>query len=307
MKAKAFYFIGAIFLILMIGYFFKAEVFKQRINSQDNKLQVSASFYPTYYFASQIGGDKVTVRNITPAGAEPHDYDLTTGDIAKIEDGRMLILNGSFEPWGDKIMGNLKGTNVKVVVVGEGLLTGELAENGETIKDPHVWLDPQLAKKETEKITEGFVAVDRANASYYETNQKELLSKLDQIDHDFKKGLESCKKRDIVTSHAAFAYLAQRYGLIQVAISGLSPDEEPSAQQLAFTANFARENDVKYIFFESLLSPKLSDTIASEVGAKTLVLDTLEGLSDDDISSGKNYFSVMQDNLSNLKFALECN
>lgn len=288
---------GVVF-IAILSYLINIGTFKRsRNNSQNNKkLQVSASFYPLYFFSSQIGGDKSTVHNITPAGAEPHDYDPSTQDIANIEKGNMLVLNGGVEAWGDKIKDNLKGTNVKVVVAGDG----------ETMKDPHVWLNPDLARQEVEKITEGYIAIDPTNANYYKNNQSNLDKKLDELDAKYKAGLVNCQSRDIITSHAAFAYLAQRYGLSQVAISGLSPDEEPSSQQLAGVASFAKKNNVKYIFFESLVSPKLSETIANEVGARTMVLDPIEGISDDDIKQGKNYFTVMEDNLKNLQTALLC-
>lgn len=270
------------------------------------KLSVSTSFYPLYFFSSQIGGEKAVVTNITPAGSEPHDYDPTTRDIARITDGDMLVLNGSVEAWGNKIQENLKGTSVTTVTAGKGLLTKQLNENGEKMSDPHVWLDPTLAKKEVTAITKGFIAIDPTNSSYYEANQKELEQKLDTLDQSYTTGLASCKSRTIITSHAAFAYLADRYNLTQVAIAGLSPDEEPSSQQIAQVADFAKKNTIKYIFFESLVSPKLSETIASEIGAKTLVLDPLEGISDDDIKQGKNYFTVMADNLKNLQIALQC-
>ncbi|HZE86842.1 MAG TPA: zinc ABC transporter substrate-binding protein [Methylomirabilota bacterium] len=273
---------------------------------KNGKLEVTASFYPLYFFVTQIGGDKVEVKNMTPAAAEPHDYDPTTQDIARIEKSNMLILNGGVEAWGDKIKDNLKGTNVTIVTAGEGLLTRKLIEEDKTAKDPHVWLDPQLAKKEVTKITEGFVKADPTNTSYYQTNEKNLDAKLDQLDTKYKQGLAACQQKDIITSHAAFGYLGQRYGLNQVAIAGLSPDEEPSTQQLTNVASFAKEHNIKYIFFESLVSPKLSDTIATEIGAKTLVLDPLEGISDDDMKQGKNYFTVMENNLKNLQQALAC-
>jgi zinc transport system substrate-binding protein len=186
------------------------------------------------------------------------------------------------------------------------LLSKQLTEKGQTMKDPHVWLNPQLAKNEVRRITDGYISIDPTNTMFYQENEKALDDKLDQLDSEYKEGLANCQNKDIITSHAAFAYLAEQYGLNQVAISGLSPDEEPSAQQLADVANFARKNNVRYIFFESLVSPKLSETIASEIGAKTMVLDPIEGLSDDDIKQGKNYFTVMEDNLKNLQTALQC-
>ena len=298
-KNKWFFVVLGVIFVAILSYILNVGIFKHSVNNStlNKNLQVSASFYPLYFFSSQIGGNKATVRNITPAGAEPHDYDPTTQDIANIEKGDMLVLNGGVEAWGDKIKDNLVGTNVKVVVVGE---------EGKMMKDPHIWLNPELAKKEVEKITEGYISIDPANTNFYKKNKTTLDKKLDQLDSEYKAGLTNCQSKDIITSHAAFAYLAQRYGLNQVAISELSPDEEPSAQQLTDIVNYAKKNNVKYIFFESLVSPKLSETIANEIGASTLVLDPLEGISDDGIKQGKNYFTVMENNLKNLQTALSC-
>jgi zinc transport system substrate-binding protein len=268
---------------------------------------VVASFYPLYFFASQIGGDKAEVTNITPAGAEPHDYEPSTQDIVHIEKASILILNGGqLEAWGDKVKEDLKGKYVEVVTAADGLANQEVQEEGELIKDPHVWLDPVLAKKEIQTIAQAFIKVDPANTDFYEANEKSLESKLDLLDQSFKVGLQSCQQKNIVTSHAAFGYIASRYGLKQVSISGLSPDQEPSPKQLADVAQFAKANNVKYIFFETLISPKLSETIAKEVGAKTIVFNPLEGLTSDEQSAGKDYLSIQQDNLASLRVALEC-
>lgn len=301
-----------ILLVLVLGGIFFFNYFVSNKNNPNNenknnsKIQVIASFYPLYFFAKVIGGDRVDVKNITPAGVEPHDYEPTTQDIAHIEKGDMLILNGSVEGWGDKIRDNLQGTDVKIVTAGEGLLKKEITEGGGKIKDPHIWLAPNLAKIEIAKITAGFTAIDPDNSNFYRYNEKKLDNALDTLDTVFKKGLQDCQTKDIITSHAAFAYLAEEYGLNQVSIAGLSPDEEPSAQKLADIAQFVKKNNIKYIFFENLISPKSSETIADEVGAKTLVLDPIEGISDDNISAGKNYFTIMVDNLKNLRIALGC-
>ena len=159
---------------------------------------------------------------------------------------------------------------------------------------------------EVKTILNGFIKVDPKNKSYYYNNTNKLLSRLDGLDKEYKQGLINCNQKDIITSHAAFGYMAKTYGLNQVPISGLSPDAEPSSQQLAEITKFAKDHYLKYIFFESLVSPKLSETIANEVGAKTLVLDPIEGVSKVDIKSGKNYFTIMADNLKNLRIALEC-
>jgi zinc transport system substrate-binding protein len=273
-----------------------------------SKIQVVASFYPLYFFSSQIGGDKALVTNIVPAGAEPHDYEPTAQDMAKMESSKLIVLNGGgLEAWSDDMKKNIDTKNTAIITAGEGLTTQQVTEDGETGTDPHVWLDPPLAEKMVDKITQGFQQVDPANKDYYQANANALKAKLSDLDLAYKQGLSSCKEKNIITSHAAFGYLAMTYGLNQVSIAGLSPDAEPSPSQLADIVKFAKDNNVKYIFFESLVSPKLSQTIATEIGAKTLVLNPIEGLSDEELAQGKNYLTVMQDNLTNLQTALQCN
>ncbi len=296
----------AIILLGTISIYFLGRGNSNRTQTTLSKVKVTTSFYPLYYFTSQIGGDKIDIVNITPAGAEPHDYDPSTKDIAKIEKSDLLVLNGGVEGWGDKIQNNLKGSKTEIVVAGKNLLTQSLVEEGKTQTDPHVWLDPVRAKEEIHEITQALITVDPKDSLYFKANEEKLHKQLDDLDKSFKSGLLNCSHKDIVTSHAAFGYLASRYGLTQVPIAGLSPDQEPSSKQLAEVSDFAKRNNIKYIFFESLVSPKLSETIAREVGAKTLVLDPIEGVSDDDLKSGKNYYNIMQDNLKNLQIALEC-
>ncbi len=281
----------------------------QKINLPpiDNKPMVTASFYPLYFFASQIAGDKADVYNITPAGAEPHDYEPSTQDLARMENSKLLILNGGkLEPWGDKIKDDLQRKNTLILAVGNDLANQQVQEEGVQIQDPHIWLDPPLAKREVQNIAQGFVQIDPINKDTYQNNAQNLEKKLDDLDAEYQQGLANCQSKDIITSHAAFGYLARDYNLNQVPISGLSPDAEPSAQKLAEVADFAKTNKVRYIFFESLVSPKLSQTIAQEIGAQTLVLNPIEGLSDAEIATGKNYFTEMNSNLINLRTALQC-
>ncbi len=272
-----------------------------------SKILVTASFYPPYFFASQIGGEKIDAITITPAGSEPHDYEPTPQDIVRIEASKLLILNGGVEAWAQKIKDILKGMSTKVVDAADGLFSLTLTEGGATVTDPHVWLDPVLAQKEVATILTSLIETDPTNAAYYQKNGTDLTNNLKQLDSDYRSGLAHCRKKDIVTSHAAFGYLAKEYGLNQVAIAGLSPDQEPSPKDLVGVANLAKKNGIKYIFFEALISPKLSQTIAGEIGAQTLVLDPIEGISDDGLKQGKNYLTIMRDNLANLKIALECN
>lgn len=301
--------IGALVLIILgmgIYAFRHRAQSTQQTTQSPNKLHIVTSFYPMAFFAQQITGDKADITNVTPAGAEPHDYEPSTQDIAKMEQANLIILNGNVEPWGDKVKANLKNSSVRIITAGEGLATRTLTENGTTTADPHVWLDPVLATQEVQKISDTIISIDSNNSEFYKANTAVVLQKLHQLDTAYKTGLSSCQNKDIITSHAAFGYLAQQYGLNQLAIAGLSPDEEPSAQTLITISNFVHDHNVKYIFFESLVSPKLSQTIANEMHAQTLELNPLEGLTANEVQQGKDYFSVMQSNLHNLQLALAC-
>lgn len=273
----------------------------------DSRLTVTTSFYPLYYFSARIVGDKGTVLNITPAGAEPHDYEPTAQDIAQIEKSDILVLTGTnFEPWGKKIMNAIDPEKTSTIEAEKELATGTIVENGASTIDPHVWLSPRLTLNIIDKIAEGFMSNDPENASYYEENARILREEMAMLDAEYAKRLENCKNRNIITSHAAFGYLASSYNLTQTSITGISPDAEPSPKELAAIAQFAKDHNVQYIFFEKLASPKLAETIADEVGAKTLALDPLEGLGENDISSGKNYITEMKRNLETLTQALQC-
>ena len=299
-------FVVVVSYMLPVGLCRRSAAWAENASTPPRKLHVAASFYPLYYFARIVADERAEVRNITPAGAEPHDYEPTARDVARLEKSDLLILNGGLEAWGDKIEAGLREKRVTIVIAGEGLLTRRVAEKGKTAQDPHVWLSPPLAKREVERIVDGFKKVDPNHSSLYEERARGLEAQLDQLDRAYKVRLARCRLRDIVTSHAAFAYLAEAYGLRQIAVAGLSPDAEPSPRKVAEIAKFAKAEGLKYIFFERLVSPRLSETLASEIGAKTLVLDPIEGLSDEEIRRGKTYFTVMEENLTNLERALEC-
>ncbi|WP_426332826.1 metal ABC transporter substrate-binding protein [Paenibacillus silvae] len=170
--------------------------------------------------------------------------------------------------------------------------------------DPHVWLSPALAIKEVRNIEAGLAKAAPQHADQFKQNADAYVAKLEALDQDFKAAVKDSKRKDFITQHAAFAYLAQEYGLQQVPIAGLSPEQEPSAAQMASVIDFAKEHKVKTIFFETLVSSKVSDTIAQEVGAKTAVLNPIEGLTEDEVEAGKDYISVMRENLEALKLAL---
>jgi zinc transport system substrate-binding protein len=301
-----YYFIIALILSGLVFLGFKRWQNLQVENSSD-KIQVVASFYPLYFFAAQIGGEKAEVTNITPSGTEPHDYELTAKDLTLIENSRLLILNGAgLEGWGENIKQNINPQKTELIVAGEKIATQKITENGQASTDPHFWLSPVLAQELADRITEGYLQADAINREYYLINAENLKEKLRDLDNDYRQGLADCAEKNFITAHAAFGYLASTYGLKQVAIAGLSPEAEPSLQQLAKIVEFAKDNKVKYIFFERLVNPDLAKIIAAEVGAETLVLNPLEELSTDEISAGQNYFTEMQSNLNNLRTALQC-
>lgn len=266
------------------------------------KINVVTTFYPLYEFSKSIGGEKADVSVLVPAGAEPHDWEPGPQDIIKIESAQIFVYNGAgLEPYVDKILTNTESQKLIVVDSSEGI---ELIKEGDT-PDPHIWLDPVLAKHQVDAIEKAFIKADPKNSDYYSTNAQALKQDLDTLDANVSKELAPAKKKVFITSHAAFAYFAKRYGLTQIAIAGLSPDIEPSPAKIAEIVKIAKANKVKYIFFEALVSPKLSETIAKEVGAQTLVLNPIEGLSDGQIKQGENYFNLMRENVKNLKLALE--
>ncbi|MBI4318303.1 MAG: zinc ABC transporter substrate-binding protein [Chloroflexi bacterium] len=318
----------AIIAILIYG----VGAFRDRLGTTagGTSLQVTASFYPLAEFAKQVGKEKVQVRNLTPPGAEPHDFDPSPRDLVDLQRSQVFIYNGAgFEPWVDKVLTDLPRGGPVVVDSSEGMRLLESGEDEGDNKhglaqapihsvpsdvsgqagaafDPHFWLDPVLAKQQVDNIKEGLIKADPTNDASYKANASAYKAKLDELDGQFRQGLSSCKRRDVIASHDAFQYLARRYSLNVVAISGLSPDDEPSPRRLAEIVEFARANSVKYIFFETLVSPRLADTIAREVGAKTLVFNSIEGLTSEEQAAGKDYLSVQRENLANLRIALEC-
>jgi zinc transport system substrate-binding protein len=172
--------------------------------------------------------------------------------------------------------------------------------------DPHVWLDPVLAKGQVERVRDGLSQADPANGAAYAENARAYMAKLDGLNDQFENGLRDCARRDVVVSHAAFAYLTSRYRLTMVPVMGVAPESEPSPAELASLVRLAKRRKVKYIFFETLVNAKLAETLAREVGAQTLVLNPVEGLTKEEAGAGKSYLSLMEDNLRNLRTALEC-
>lgn len=278
-----------------------------------NRVSVAASFYPIEYIARRIGGDLTDVYNPVPPGAEPHDLELTPRTIERIQNSKVfLYLGHGFQPSIDRAIDTVTGpaTVSKDVSEGVDLLPAVEHEEDAPVEgealDPHIWLDPVRAEKMVINSEQAIAQADPANKAVYSANAEKLRGELSALDAEFKQGLANCARKEFVTSHAAFAYIAESYGLEQVPVSGLSPEAEPSPAKLKEIIAFAREHDAKYIFFETLVDPSVAELIASEVGAQTLVLNPIEGLTTDQQNEGSDYFTLMRQNLANLKLALDC-
>lgn len=277
-------------------------------NSKDSKLHIATTFYPMYEFTKNITKDKAQVDLLIPANVEPHDWDPSPKDIEKIQKSDLLIYNSpELETWAPDLQKSIN--NVKFVNASKGisLIKGskeeEEGDKGSHL-DPHVWLDPVLAQKEVENITKAIVAKDPEHKAYYEKNSQQYIQQLKQLDHLYRTTLENAPKKEFITQHTAFSYLAKEYGLKQVPISGLTPEQEPSPARLAELKKFAQKHQVKIIYFEEIASPKVAQTLANEVGAKTEVLSPLEGLTKEEQDKGLNYVKIMKRNLDSLKKSL---
>lgn len=263
--------------------------------ASEQKLRITASFYPLAEFSRQIGGEKVRVSTVTPAGVEPHDFEPSPRDVVAIQKADVFVYSGTgFEPWAQKLLSDLKGGASLNASAGIELKAG----------DGHYYLDPIFAQKAVDNIARKLAQADPPNREFYETNAAAYKEKLTVVDREYKEALANPPKRIVITSHAAFTYLADRYGFRQVAIAGLA-EEEPSPKHLAEVAELAKENGVRYVFLETLASPRLAKTIADEVGADTLVLNPLEGLTAEEEKAGKDFIGVMRENLRSLRKGLE--
>jgi len=258
------------------------------------KNEIVAAFYPLAFAAGQIAVGSASVRNLTPAGAEPHDLELTPSDVRAVHDAPLVVyLGDGFMPGLETAVEQRWGRSVDVLAE----LRHEDGYAGGTPGDPHVWLDPVRYAEMVRLI--GAALGKEASAG-------RLAARIEELGGEYRRGLAHCARRQIVTSHAAFGYLAARYGLEQVPLEGLTPEAEPSARDIARLVGVVRSSGATTVFFETLLSAKLAETVAREADVKTAVLDPLEGISDGDIARGADYFTVMRANLATLREALGC-
>jgi zinc transport system substrate-binding protein len=256
------------------------------------KQTVVAAFYPLAFAAEKLGGTKVDVQNLTPPGAEPHDIELTPGDVARIQKADIVLyLSHGFQPAVEQAVSGAGGRRLDVLA-GLPLRSGVGDE-----ADPHVWLDPVLFARIVRRIGSALGHPARVTA---------LARRLLALDHEYRSRLADCTRRGFVTSHAAFGYLAARYRLHQIPITGIDPESEPGPRRLRSLIEIVRREHVTTVFFERLVSPRLAETVARDAGAKAAVLDPIEGLTPSEQDRGDDYFSLMRQNLGQLESALGC-
>jgi zinc transport system substrate-binding protein len=268
-------------------------------SSSADGLSVAASFYPLQYVAERVGGDTVDVTNLTKPGAEPHDLELAPQDVAALAEADLALYLRGFQPAVDDAVAGASTASLDVADAANLSLT-----SSDGAVDPHFWLDPMRLADVGDAVADRLSDLDPDRAETYAQNADSLRSDLSDLDQRLADGLASCRSRLLVTSHTAFGYLADAYGLEQVGLTGLTPETEPTPSDLADLTDFVRDNDVQTIFYETLVSPDVAETVARATGARTAVLDPIEGLTD--ASSGDDYLSIMDDDLQALRQGLDC-
>jgi len=269
------------------------------IAQQSSKINVVASFFPIYEFAKQVGGDRVNIMTLIPAGVEPHDYEPTIQQLQEAENADVVFFNGlGFE---DSWIGRINNDNL---VDTSSLLN---LSQGSKTRNPHVWLDPVLAKAQVQQVENALIEIDPNNKLYYQNNAMNFTAELDGLDSEIKNVLQTCNKKDFVAFHDAFGYFANRYGLIQHSVQGISPEGEVLPQRIEQTIRLADDLGLNVIYAEELVDPRFAGVIAQEIpNGKVLVLSPLEGIEKEEMDTGIGYLDKMEQNISNLKVGLEC-
>jgi zinc transport system substrate-binding protein len=299
--ASVLLFVSFLILLVPLFYFFLLP----RLSNEgyeapeQGKLNIVTTTYPLYDFTKNVGGDVVSVTNATPSGVEPHDFEPTAKQVAFMEDADIFIMNGAgLDAWAEDIAVNVKANGGRVLTMSEAI--------DMKAEDPHIWLDPVRAEEMVREIEKVLIAADKENADSYGANSSAYQAKLSELDSAYRIDLSSCSLHDIIVAHDAFSYLGERYTINVHHILGVSPDEEPSAKDLSHLVDAAKNLGIKTIFFETLLSPKLSETIANDIGGKTAVLNPVEGLTEAQEEKGDDYLSLMRENKRELQKALLC-
>ncbi|MBO0446461.1 zinc ABC transporter substrate-binding protein [Enterococcus ureilyticus] len=315
------YIVGFLLMAAMFTLTACGQTKEQDNSGKSDTIKVVTTFYPMYDFAKNVVGDAGDVQLLIPAGTEPHDYEPSAKDIAKITDADVFVYNShELETWVKDVLENVDEKKVAVVEAAGSidLMAGaahdhdhdeEEADHEEHDHDheldPHVWLDPVLAQKEVEAIRDALVKKYPDKKETFEKNATAYIEKLKELDAEYKEAFTNAKNKTFVTQHAAFGYLAKQYGLTQESIAGISPDQEPSPSRLAELKNYIKEHNVSVIYFETSASSKVAETLASETGVELAVLNPLESITQKEQDQGEDYISVMKANLDALKKSIK--
>lgn len=281
-------------------------------NASSARLQIVVSFYPFEFLAQRVAGSHADVQSLTLPGAEPHGLELTTAQVAAVAQADLVIYQTGFQNTVDKAVTETRprhwidtATFLPLYAASATGTTDDVpASIGDPRVDPHTWLDPLNMVAITEHLRDALVTIDAAHASDYRAQAASLITDLRNLDSSFTNGLQTCQRQEFITSHSAFAYLARRYDLVQIGISGLDPNVEPTAARIREIHDLARQNHVTTIFFETLASDAVAKSVAGDLGLRTDVLDPVAGLTS--ASRGANYLEIMQANLAALRTANEC-
>lgn len=287
---------------------------KEEVNKYNDKIKVYATIFPVYDFAKNIGKDKIELNYIVPPSSEPHDYEISAKTIKDIQNADLLIKNGlGIDGFSDNIKSESDKLNILVASEGiekitykeEGHDEDQIEEEHEHGKyDPHVWLNINNAIKECENIKNEFIKIDSKNKGYYEENYNNYVKELKDLQEEYNANLKDIKNKTILVYHDAYGYLCKEYGINQISITGINPNQEPSMSKIAKLTNYAKDNNIKYILFDGLVNPKVSQTIANEAKIDTEILYSLDGITKDDFNNNEDYISLMERNLETLKIVL---
>ncbi|MBM3209153.1 zinc-binding protein [Candidatus Shapirobacteria bacterium] len=295
---KKILFLVGVIAIIGLGLYAALNI-APKTKTDSQKITIVTTLFPLYDFAKNIGQDRAEVSLLLPPGVEAHTFEPRPSDITRINNANIFVYTGEFmEPWAHDI---IEGADKKVKIV-------DASANIETRVDPHIWLDFDNAKVMAGNIAKTLSAIDPQNAEYYQNNLRSYQSKLAELDNSYKNALTSCQTKIIVYGgHYAFSYMGKRYGLAYESAYGISPDSEPSAQDLAGLIKQIKTKKIGYVFFEELVSPKVAQTLAKETGAGLLLLNPAHNLTKDEFEKNESFLSIMEKNLSNLKIGLFCN
>ena len=306
--------------ILAMSVFASGCSKKAESNVDNDKLTVYTTVFPVYDFVRNIGQDKVNLNYIIPPGVEPHDYEITPKVLKDIQNADLLIKNGlGIDNFVDKIESE---SDLKIVTASEGITPLTYSEEEEHDHDhdheeeisdehnhgeydPHVWLDIDLAIKECTNIKDALIESDEENKEYYEENYNNYIKELENLNTKYNKELKNITKNDIIVSHDAYGYLCEKYDINQISITGISANQEPSLSKISEISNYVKDNNIKYILFDGLVNPKVSQTIANDANVDTAILYSIDGLTKKDFDNNASYVSLMEKNLETLKLVLK--